>query len=155
MIEPELAAFLQEGLGIHLGTRNGQLEPNGARAAAVGIDDDGLHLVVYLADAAAGRLLPDLRSSGEAAVVFARPTDDRSCQVKGRFVSARPARAHERAFVLAQWDGFLQNLERIGIPRAVAEGWIAWPAVAVLLRATAVFDQTPGPSAGDPLPERP
>ena len=53
MIDARWPAFLQEGLGIHIGTRNERLEPNGARALAVTVDDDGMHLVVYLAEVAA------------------------------------------------------------------------------------------------------
>lgn len=151
MIDPQLAAFLQEGVGIHLGTRNEERQPNGARAAAVKVEDDGVHLTVYLAEVAAERLLPDLRSNGQAAVVFGRPTDDRSCQVKGTFVSLRPAAEAERPFVVAQWDGFLAQLARIGIPPAAAHGWVNWPAVAIRLRATALFEQTPGPGAGAPI----
>jgi hypothetical protein len=154
MIDAELAAFLRDGLGIHIGTRNDQLEPNGARAAAVAVDADGLHVVLYLASVAATRVLADLRSNGQAAVVFARPTDDRACQVKGVFVSARDASDEERPFVAAQWDKFLDQLERIGIPRGVSEGWVTWPAVAIRLRATALFEQTPRPGTGEPLGNR-
>jgi hypothetical protein len=155
MLNPELAAFLEEGLGIHIGTRNETLEPNGARSAAVQVEADGAHLVVYVAEVAARRVLPDLQSNGQAAVVFARPTDDRACQVKGVFVGARAAAESERGFVEAQWDRFLDKLEKIGIPRAGTLSWITWPAVAVRLRATAVFEQTPGPDAGAPLAARP
>lgn len=151
MIPPALAAFLEGGLSIHLGTRDAQLQPNGARAAAVTVDEDGTHLTVYVASVAATRLLPDLESNGQAAVVVCRPTDDRSCQVKGEFVSVRTAHADEQATVTAQWNGFLEELARIGISKAAAEGWATWPAVAIRLRATALFDQTPGPGAGAPL----
>ena len=61
MIDKELAAFLQEGLAINIGTRNARLEPNGARVVAVTVDDDGPHLVAYVPDAAAAQVLPDLR----------------------------------------------------------------------------------------------
>ncbi len=148
MITRELAAFLEEGVGIHLGTRNGNLEPNGCRALAVTVDEDGRHFVVYVARVAAARILPDLEANGQAAVGFGRPVDDRACQVKGIFVDARDAREEERPLVAAQWDGFLANLEKIGIPRAATRGWITWPAVAIRVRATAIFDQTPGPGAG-------
>jgi hypothetical protein len=57
MLDPNLAAFLQEGLGIHIGTRNQRLEPNGARALAVVVEDDGAHLVVFVAEVAAARML--------------------------------------------------------------------------------------------------
>ena len=88
MIQGELAAFLQEGVGIFIGTRNASLDPNGARAIAARVERDGLHLVVYVADVAAARLLPDLESNGMAAVTFGRPVDERACQVKGTFVAA-------------------------------------------------------------------
>jgi Pyridoxamine 5'-phosphate oxidase len=151
MIDPKLAEFLQEGLGIHLGTRNEHLEPSGARAVAIKVEDDGLHVVLYVAKVAAERLIPDLQSNGQAAITFARPTDERACQVKGTFVTARAAKTSERPFVMQQWEGFLRNLEAIGIPRIGTTNWITWPAVAIRLRVTALFDQTPGASAGVPI----
>ena len=152
MIDGALAAFLQEGVGIHIGTRNEAREPNGARAIAVQVDADGAHVVVYVARVAAARILPDLASNGQAAVSFGRPIDDRACQVKGVFVGVRDATEDERPRVLAQWDGFLGSLEKIGIPRVATKSWVTWPAVAIRLRANALFNQTPGPDAGAPLP---
>jgi hypothetical protein len=151
MIDDELAGFLEEGLGIHLGTRNAQLQPNGARVVAVKVDDDRVHVVAYVVKSAAKRLLPDLESNGQAALVFGRPVDDRACQLKGQFVNARSASARDRLFIEAQWNAFLAQLEKIGIPRVAEAGWTTWPAVAIRLRATALFNQTPGPDAGAPL----
>jgi len=152
MIDAQLAAFLQEGVGIHIATRNAALQPNGARAIAVTVEEDGAHLVVYVARVAAARILPDLETNGQAAVGFGRPVDDRACQVKGLFLGVREATDEERPRVLAQWDGFLGSLEQIGIPRAATKTWVTWPAVAIRLRASALFNQTPGPQAGAPLP---
>ena len=148
MIDPPLARFLEEGLGIHIGTRDAQLQPAGARAIAVTVEDDGSHLRVYVAEVAAARILGNLAGNGQAAVTFVRPEDDRACQVKGQFASVRAAEAGERAQVAAQWDRFLAHLERIGIPRAATAAWITWPAVVIRMRVTAIFDQTPGPTAG-------
>ena len=124
MIDPQLATFLQEGLGIHLGTRTAQMEPNGVRGLAAKVEDAGRQLIVYIPTVAAPRVLPDLESNGHAVVVFGRPTDDRSCQVKGIFMSSRAATTEERFVVLAQWNGFLDKLGAIGIPRAMAAGWV-------------------------------
>ena len=152
MINSQLAAFLQEGLAIHIGTRNERLEPNGARAVALTVEADGIHVIVYVAKVAVTRLMPDLESNGHAAVTFVRPVDERASQLKGTFVSARAAKASERDWVMSQWDGFLRSLEVIGIPRTNLTKWATWPAVAIRLRTTALFDQTPGPHAGTPLP---
>jgi hypothetical protein len=148
MIDRELAAFIQEGLGIHIGTRNAHLEPNGARALAVTVDEDGTHFTVFLAKVAAARVLPDLKSNGFAAVTVGRPIDERTCQVKGTFVSARAAKSGERDELLKQFEGFRNQLQAIGIPRVESSQWITWPAVAIRLKATAIFNQTPGAEAG-------
>jgi hypothetical protein len=105
MIEPDLRAFLEGGLGIHIGTRTSRLEPNGAHALAVKVEDDRLHLVVYLAEAAARRIVPDLRANGAIAVGFARPIDERACQIKGIFVDARLAADDERRIIEDQSTG--------------------------------------------------
>ena len=151
MIHGELAAFIQEGVGIYIGTRNGALEPNGARALASLLEQDGARLVIYLADEAAVRILPDLESNGQAAVTFGRPIDERAIQVKGTFVGARPAREDERPALDAQWDNVSRSLEMIGVPRAARSAWPKWPATAITLEPTAIFEQTPGPSAGTKL----
>jgi hypothetical protein len=151
MIDQQLAGFLEDGVGIHIGTRNARFEPNGARAISAKVEDDGKHLVVYMAGVAAQRVLPDLEANGLAAVVFARPTDERACQVKGTFVSARPIADEERPTTTRQWDAFLDNLEYIGIPRPSAATWITAADIAIRLKVTAIFEQTPGPRAGEAL----
>ncbi len=139
-------------MGIHLGTRNQELEPNGARAVAVAVEPGGEHLVVYLARVAAERVLPDLEANGQAAVSFGRPVDEKACQVKGVFTGVRDAREDERPRITAQWESFLGNLEQIGIGRVTYGAWLVWPCVAVRLRVQALFNQTPGPGTGAPLP---
>jgi hypothetical protein len=148
MIDGTLAAFLQEGLGVYVGTRNANLEPSGARGIAVMVEEGGTHLVVYVAEVAVGRILPDLEANGQIAVSVGRPRDDRACQVKGVFAGARAADEGERHRVVAQWECFRSALEYIGISRQITSGWVAWPAVAVRLKVTALFEQTPGPGAG-------
>lgn len=152
MIDGSLAEFLQQGLGIHVGTRDARHQPNGARALALTVDADGAHLTVYLAKVAATRLLADLESNRQIAVSLGRPVDDRACQVKGVVTAIRAARAAERAVVTAQFEGFRDQLDAIGIPRVLTERWATWPAMAIEFRATAVFEQTPGPGAGEALP---
>lgn len=151
MIDTQLAAFLEEGVGIHIGTRSAALQPNGTRALAAKVDNGGSELVVYVARVAAERILSDLKDNGQAAVSFGRPVDDRACQVKGALIDLRDATDSERPLVATQWNGFLGNLEKIGIPRPATQGWITWPAVAVRIRVNAIFNQTPGPGAGAPI----
>ncbi|MGE5813251.1 MAG: pyridoxamine 5'-phosphate oxidase family protein [Acidobacteriota bacterium] len=151
MIDRELAAFLEEGLAIHMGTRDADLEPNGTRATAIKSDEDGRHVTVYVPKVAEARVLPNLEANGQGAVVLVRVRDERSCQLKGVFVEARAAAERERTFVMDQWDRFVLNIEQIGLPRAVTEQWKMWPCLAIRLQVTELFDQTPGPRAGSRL----
>ena len=148
MIDKELAAFLEEGIAIQIGTRNASLEPNGARVVAVRVEDEGTHIVAFMPARSAKYVTPDLEANGQAALVFARPPDERSCQVKGVFVRMGAAKAEEEKFVRDQWQRWLERLTTIGIPLFALEGWDVWPCVAVRLRVTALFNQTPGPNAG-------
>lgn len=151
MIDRALAGFLEGGLSIHIGARDARLQPSGARAAAVTVEPDGSHLLVYVPDLGASRILPDLESNGQAAISFGRPTDDRACQVKGTVTAIRKATPDERPVITAQWQGFMRQLELVGIPPDLALGWANWPAIVVRLKVTAVFEQTPGPLAGTPI----
>jgi hypothetical protein len=151
-IDSEMAAFLQEGLPAHIATRNAQLEPSGARVTAVRVEADREHVTVFLPTVAASPLLENLRDNGQLAVVLARPIDERSCQVKGRFIESWTPTADEEAFARDQFERGLTAVERVGIPRAGSDAWQMWPCVAVRFRAEALFTQTPGPNAGARLP---
>jgi len=150
-IEPELATFLQEGLAIHIATRNDKLEPWGSRVTAIKIDDDREHATVFVPEVAAKRIVADLESNGQVALGFVRPADERACQLKGVFVDSRPAAAGERGFVMDQWDRCLAGFEIVGYPRVATDRWTMWPCVAIRMRVTSLFSQTPGPGAGAPL----
>jgi hypothetical protein len=151
LISDALAAFLESGLSVTVGTRDGLLNPGGARAWAVRIHEDREHLTVFLYARAATAMLRNLEAHPEIALGFDRPIDNRACQVKGLYRSSRRARPAERAEVERQVDGFLTQLETIGIPRAATAGWTTWPCTAITLRVTQLFEQTPGPGAGEPL----
>jgi hypothetical protein len=149
MLDQPLTEFLECGLAIHMGTRNAALRPNGCRVTAVRVEDQGRNLVAFIPKAATPAVLEDLRGNGQAAISFARPTDDRAVQVKGEFLSVRDADPAEEAFVIGQWQSLLKELDLIGLaPLTSTSTWQMWPCVAVTIRVTTVFSQTPGPEAG-------
>ena len=150
-ISKELGDFLESGLAIVMATRAGELQPDGAVAWAAQVQDDRKRLTVCLHAAAAREMLRNLKSHPEIAIDFDQPTTHRACQVKGTYLSSRRAKAAERALVDRQVEGFAKDLEGIGIPRKVAEGWKTWPCLALELRVTHLFEQTPGPGTGGPL----
>lgn len=148
MLDETLSEFLQQGLAIHLGTRNERLEPNGVRVTAVKVEEDRKHLVVYVPTAASPAFMRDLETNGQAAVSFARLVDDKAWQVKGVFVSSRDATPDEQDFVMGQWQRVRGELDTVGLPGRSTANWKVWPCVAVRVRVTALFDQTRGPNDG-------
>ena len=142
---------MESGLSINVGTRDSELEPDGVVAWAARVHDDRTQLTIYLHKDAAEAMVRNLRVHPEIAVLLERATSHRACQVKGRFVSSRPAKASERAEVEQQIDKFWADLEGIGIPRTLSGGYRVWPCTAIQMRATQLFEQTPGPGAGEPL----
>lgn len=151
MLDQALTEFLEQGLAIHIGTRNARMEPNGCRVTAVMVEDQGRQLIAYLPKAATPAVLEDLRDNGQAALSFARPSDDRAVQVKGEFIDSRDADDNEQGFVLGQLQALLRQLEMIGIPAKASSNWKMWPCIVVRIRVTAIFSQTPGPDAGSVL----
>jgi hypothetical protein len=149
MLDQTLTEFLELGLAIHIGTRNERMEPNGCRVTAVRVEDQGTHLIAYLPKSATAAVLQDLNNNGQAAISVARPADDRAVQIKGAFVSMRDAEPSEESFVMAQWEGFKKQLDMIGFNASTSTiSWSVWPCVAVKIRVTNIYSQTPGPDAG-------
>lgn len=150
-ISEELAQFLESGLGIAVATRDGELQPDSAWAWAARVGEDRRSLTVFMVDDAARQVLRNLEVHPEIALAFDAPTTHRACQVKGLYVASRPAEAAERALVERQADGLFDELEAIGIPRAMTVGWRTWPCTALEVRVGQLFEQTPGPGAGEPM----
>jgi hypothetical protein len=148
-ISEELAAFLESGLAIVVATRDGELQPDGAVAWAARVHDDRTRLTLFLYDDAAREMMRNLKAHPQIAIDFDRPTTHRACQVKGIVVSSRKARAPEKPIVEQQVNGFASDLEEIGIPRAMTTGWTTWPCTAFEVEVTELYEQTPGPGAGE------
>lgn len=151
MIAEEIASFLASGLSLNVATASRDLEPHGTRAFAAIVEADGEHVVTFVHESAADELLRDLAENPRVALTFGRPADHRTAQVKGTFVGSRPAGDGDRAEVERQTEGFIRSLEGIGIARTAAAGWSPWPAVALRFLATELYEQTPGPGAGERL----
>lgn len=151
-IAGELAAFLASGLSIVLATRDAQLQPGVAVALAASAGPDGGELAIFLREEDARRALAHLQEHPELAACFDLPSTHRSCQLKGRYLGHRPATPDERPELERQLQAFRDDLATIGIPHAMTAAWRAWPAVALRMRVSDVFEQTPGPGAGERLP---
>jgi hypothetical protein len=151
VISPELAAFLQSGIAILVGTRDGRLLPEctrgiGARVEAA--EAGRAEVTVFVADAVAGATLANLRDNGRIAVAFSRASDHRTFQLKGRLVALGPATERDRADIEQYRCAWATSLAEVGLPPRVTLRMAHWPAHAARFRVDDVFVQTPGPGAG-------
>ena len=151
MLSEEIAAFFEAGHSLHIGTRGSDLRPSGTRVWAVDVSSDRAHMTAFVMTAGATAMLADLERHPEIALTCGRVDDHVTWQAKGACVEVRTARGSERERVTRQAETFRDHLAAIGIDRSLTAGWRYWPCVAIRFKVTELFNQTPGPGAGEPV----
>lgn len=147
-IPEDLVPFIESGVSILVGTRDAQSRPYAMRAVGVKVHDGRRTLTVYVPDGPGARALANLRDTQRIALTFTRPLDHRSIQVKGEVTAMRAAAGDERAFLESYLEAWGEHVELVGLPRALGSRLTYWPSTAVDVSIDAIFQQTPGPSAG-------
>jgi hypothetical protein len=151
VITPELARFIESGISVLVGTRDARLRPDCVRAAGARADVAANSVAVFLPSATAERTLANLAENGRIAVTITRAADHRSLQVKGGAIEIRPSTPAERAEIERYLDLLAADWGHVGVPRQVTKSMNHWPSFTVTLRCEMLFEQTPGPGAGQRL----
>jgi hypothetical protein len=146
-ITPDLAAFLQSGLIMFLGTRSADLTPTSVIAAGLRVDDPQ-RITVFVAEAVGGPTFNNLADNGEMALTMSNVLDHRSIQIKGRRLVEGPASEIDRAFQAQYMERLRAELTMLGVPRSVAARVVWWPSRAIQMDVRDLFLQTPGANAG-------
>ncbi len=136
-------------MSIVVGTRNAALLPESTRAVGSVVAPDGKHVTVFLPTAVSDRAIANIGDNGRVAIGYSSIGDHVSVQVKGRVVATRDANPDERDLIVRYIGAFAEALAMTGIPRATTRALNAWPAHAVTVEVSDIFDQTPGVKAGD------
>ena len=148
-LAPALVEFLHGPNSILVATQDGALVPEVARGLAVRSDGPD-RLTVWLGAAASGHTARNLARDSRIAVVLERPTTHRTLQLKGRSVVVRPAPDEDRAYAHAYLDAFFDECGQLGLPRRLLERVARWPLLRIDVEVSALFEQSPGPGAGEP-----
>ena len=151
VLPAEVATFLESGLIMHMATRGPDRVPDTVLVPAVRVEEGGTAMTVFVAEALAEATLANVRDNGQVALTATRVTDNRSVQVKGTVVDVRDADASDERFVATVLSLTTEQMALIGMPRSVTTRVVVWPCLALLVEVREVFDQTPGPRAGQPL----
>jgi hypothetical protein len=151
-ISQRMAAFLQGPTYTHAGTRDAQNVPAHHLVMGLAIAPDREHVTLLIPEHAAAGLRENLADNGRVAISSGEAVSHENYQLKGVCTEVRPCTAADHE-VQDRWQAALDAyLTKYGFPEAyrnVARRMKARPAVAVTFRIEEVFDQKPGPGAGE------
>ncbi len=152
MIAPETVALVESGCALILGTVGATGEPYASRAWGLTVlarDDLRIRLLLDLADDVT---VDHLSASGAIAITATSVPTLRSVQLKGRAVAIEAATHEDRARASQYCDAFLTDVEVTErTPRALLERIRPGGFRACIVEVCEVYDQTPGPRAGEPM----
>jgi hypothetical protein len=148
-ISESLVELIHGGNVMALGTRNERLTPHLIRASGGVVNSSRDKMAVLLPGGECGPAIENLRANGKIALLVMDPHTHSGYQFKGRYLEHRQATPDElaiadihRSKVLAKLSGFYPTLHRL------YDHYAPVPPVCVVFEVYEIYDQTPGPKAG-------
>lgn len=157
-ISADDALFIQQGISISVASRDVRHVPSLSRAVGCRISDDGKQLDVIVLHSQSESLLSDIDRTGVIAVVFSQPTTHRSLQIKGTDAVKGVASELHAELTRSYTSAFAAELAQLGFGADFSARMFAWEANDLrVIRFTPcdLYQQTPGPHAGDRLVQQP
>ena len=151
MISERLRKCGESGMSVVVGTADSDRMPSCCRAIALTSNDGFETVTVYLPVATSLETIANLATTRRVAVTVSEIPSHESTQIKGLTRAVRLAPQSEHSFLQQRLEAFAGSLELIGLSPQIARGMSFWPAYAIDLSIEEVFDQTPGPKAGNSL----
>ena len=146
-----LRRYVESGLSMIVGTVDAEGYPAACRAIAAIANDDFSIVTVYVPVDFGQETIANVATTRRVAVVMTHPIDHGSVQFKGTTRGVRLARESEGELVRKRLDEFADILDQIGLPRRITRSITHWPAFAIEINVDQIFDQTPGPKAGQAI----
>ena len=150
MIPERVLEVLRGPVFMHVGTRDADLRPAHAFPLGVVVEDDRETVTFFVNEWRSKRILSDLENNGRVALAGGLLSHE-AYQLKGTYLSSRPATDDEMAFQEAHRARLCAELSDV-LPKEMVEGLFlklaCRPSVAITFRVEEVFLQTPGPGAG-------
>jgi hypothetical protein len=151
MIPERLRKSIEAGLSIVVGTADSDRMPSCCRAIALTTHDEFETVTVYVPVTTSHETMANIATTRRVAVTCSEIPSHESTQIKGLTRAVRLAPQSDQAFLQERLEAFAGSLDLIGLPRRIARSMSYWPAYAIDLSVEEVFDQTPGPKAGNVL----
>ena len=154
LLDAVRADSITHHVSILVGSCSADCIPSVARAYGCRVTPDRRWVTVFLSVAQAQAVLRDLRAGSAIAAVFSRPRTHGTLQLKGTQARIEPLANGDRGIMRDYGRSFQEEVGAIGFDAAFQQAIMSGvedEAVAVTFSPTAAFEQTPGPSAGQPL----
>ncbi len=148
VIEQRLADFVHTATHMVLGTRDAKLRPHGAHAMGCRVDCAAGTVTVFAPLSLHTVTLDDVRATKVATVVVGGGEHHETYQFKGEVTEVRAMTEADGAVQGAYLAKLATDLTNAGLP---FQDWTlppVQPGMAVVVRVTDIFVQTPGPGAG-------
>ena len=144
-----LRKLLEIGTSVIVGAVDADGVPACCRGIALRVNEDSV--TVFVPMATSQEIVANVATNRRLAIVCSQPLSHESIQIKGVTQGVRLASAADESFVRAKLEQFADVLDTIGLPRRVTRSLAHWPAYAIEVSVEQLFDQTPGPKAGNVL----
>jgi hypothetical protein len=151
MIPEYLVAYIHGPMGLLLGTRDERLRPCASWLSGAVVDAANDEITVFLADVYCEKPLKNLQQNGMVALTLGHGPAHEAYQFKGTFIESRPTTEQDIAIQELHKTKTIEHFSKEGgeAMGAVLAAIEVHPSTAIRFKVGEIFDQTPGPNAGN------
>jgi hypothetical protein len=151
MSREKIQHFAVGGVSVVVGSVDAEGIPTCCRGIAIRSKDNYDTITVYISVAAAQETVANVATTHRLAVTCSHPLSHETIQIKGLTRGVRLAPSSDETFVRERLEQFADVLGTIGQPKHITMRISHWPAFAIDVSVEEIYDQTPGPRAGEVL----
>lgn len=153
ILTPAHAAFLPHRTSMNVAVCDGQNRPSLARGLGIRVSGDRRLVSVFLSQTHATQVLRCLGEGSAIALAVTRPTTHETLQLKGKVVQIAPMSADDLSALASYQDSVVEEIVSLGYQTEFVRSLLSGSedCLAVVFQPTELFNQTPGPRAGEKL----
>lgn len=155
LLDRSIADFIESGeVSLYIAGCDAQRRPLATRAFGCRVSPESGDVTTWVSRLAATDLLEDIAANGRLALVVSHVETCKTFQLKAVNAEVVPADSADYPRVIAYHDAFIRRTLSMGYPEAMLRSMMQYrldKLAAIVFAPSAVFAQTPGPGAGEPL----
>ena len=149
MVLEKLVDFIHSPTFMFVGTRDEKLCPSFNRVFGAIVNQDRETITFFVPEILSEKMLRNLKDNGRIALTIVEMPSHETYQFKGAYISERESNDKETALQDVYCNQMISLMQKLGTHEEYWEGLVYKPSVAVTFRVEDIFNQTPGPRAGE------